>query len=106
VLNDDYSAVTIDRRLLVGPNLEYTTRRMPRVVQVEPAFDEEHQNQVVLNPWSLYGRERTFTVDEPGEVRMHGYLLRHESDGLLATGPVDAQALLLAAEPLQLTITG
>ncbi len=103
-LNDDFEPAAIDRRLLVGPNIEYTTPRMPFPVQVEPAFGDEQQNLVMLNPACLYGRERTFAVTEPGVVRFHGYLLLRESGGLLATGPVNVQDLQVAAEPLEMTI--
>jgi hypothetical protein len=104
VLNDGYERVTVDRRLLVGPNLGPGPGRMPPPVQVEPPFDEEERNQILLNPWCLYGRQREFPNLPAGEVTFYGYLLRRPVEALLPRGPADAEALLVEAEPLVLTI--
>lgn len=103
-LNDSYEAVTVDRRLLVGPNLTYGEGRMPPPVQVEPAFPDEEQNRIILNPWCFYGRYRTFSALPVGQVTFYGYLLRRPEAALLPTRPVDLDALLAEAEPLVTTI--
>lgn len=103
-LNESYEAVVVDRRLLIGPNLLPSTDRIPLPVEVEPAFEQEEQNQIILNPWGFYGRERTFSDLSAGQVTVYGYLLREPADALLPTGPVAPDALLVKAEPLTLTI--
>jgi hypothetical protein len=104
VLNDSYEPVAIDRRWLVGPNLLFGIPRMPPPINVEPALASEAENQVVLNPWCVYGRQRSFGPLPLGPVTLHGYLLNRLEDALLPTGPGDPAALLAAAVPLELTI--
>lgn len=103
-LNDSYEPVTVDRRLLVGPNATYGVGRMPPPIQLEPAFPDEEHNHIVLNPWCFYGRHRTFSGLPVGQVTFHGYLLRRPEASLLPNGPVDRGALLAEAEPLVTTI--
>lgn len=103
-LNDSYEAVTLDRRLLVGPNATFGARRMPLPIQLEPEFPDEAHNHIVLNPWCFYGRLRTFSGLPVGQVTFHGYLLRWPEAALLSNGPVDPGALLAEAEPLVITI--
>jgi hypothetical protein len=95
-LNDTAEEVWIDRRLLVGPNA-LSDRLIP--VSREPAAGDDEDNEVLLNPGGLFGRERTF-ADAP--AIFHGYLLVRPENRLLPQGPVDATALALAAEPLVL----
>ena len=87
VFNDAYEPVAFDRRLLVGPNFPGLPPAM------EPGFAEEHANHVILNPFCLYGRERSLEEAAAGEVAVEGYLLAS------AGGEV-----ALRAEPLTLTI--
>jgi len=104
LLNDSFEPVTLDRRLLVGPNpVPSTPTGLPLPISMEPPADEEAGNLVVLNPWCLYGRERTFDA-ALGTLTFHGYLLRQAEDELRAAGPVRADAAELSAEPL--TIAG
>jgi len=98
-LNDSFSPVDLDHRLLVGPN-PATAPALP--VSVEPSFPEEHKNITTLNPWCLYGRERTFEGLR-GEVTFHAYLLSRSEDALLVQGPGDATALLTSADPLSIS---
>ncbi len=104
VINSDYEPRVLDRRLLIGPNLERAQRGRPSPVNVEPAFDHEEQNLVTLNPGCLYGRERTFAFTEPGLVTFHAFLLKEPTEELLAPGPSDPEFLLLAAPPLRLRV--
>jgi hypothetical protein len=103
-LNESYEPASIDRRLLVGPNLVYGVRRMPPPIHVEPALATEAENRIVLNPWCVYGRQRSFGPLPAGTVTVHGYVLRRPEDALLPAGPVDRAALLAEAVPLELTI--
>jgi hypothetical protein len=104
VLNDSYEPVVVDRRYLIGPNLVYSDARMPPPIQVEPEFSTQYKNQIILNPWCFYGRERTFSNLPAGQVTFYGYLLRRSEAAKLPTGPVDPTALLAEADPLVLTI--
>lgn len=105
VLNDSYEVATLDRRLLVGPHPSPGGPiRSFFGVSLEPAFPKEEQNFVLLNPWCFYGRQRMFENLSEGQLTIYGYLLNKPVDSLLPEGPVDADALLAAAEPLVLTI--
>jgi len=103
-INDDYEPVTVDRRLLIGPNLAPVAGRRPRPINMEPAAEAEAGNLVSLSPWAIYGRERTFTIHVPGQVEFDGYLLTRSEESLLPTGPSDESALRATAEPLLLTV--
>ena len=104
-LNDSYEPVAVDRRLLVGPNpVPERPVEPPLPVSLKPAFPEEEQNCVMLNPWCFYGRQRTFDGFLPGQVTISAYLLRQPIGSLLPQGPGEPEALLASAEPLVLTI--
>jgi hypothetical protein len=100
VLNDSYDVVTLDRGRLIGPNpVPARPSGLPLPISIEPtAEDGPENNNVALNPWCLYGRQRTF--DAVGGLTFHGYLLRKPSDELRPVGPVDPDALAIAAPPL------
>ena len=105
-LNDSYEVVTLDRRLLVGPHpMHVGPNRSLFGVSLEPTFPQEEQNILLLNPWCFYGRQRTFEHLAEGQLSLYGYLLSKPADALLPKGPVDADKLLAAAEPLVLTIS-
>ncbi|MBE0480412.1 MAG: hypothetical protein IBX68_05475 [Dehalococcoidia bacterium] len=99
VLNDSYEPVSLDRRLLVGPN-PVPEGRPPFPVSIEPSFSREEQNLIMLNPWCFYGRQRTFDSLPPGKTTVYAYLLRRPTDSLLPGEPGERDALLSAAEPL------
>jgi hypothetical protein len=105
VLNEGYQPVAIDRRLLVGPNLVYGIDLMASPVEMEPAFSEDEQNRIILNPWCIYGRQRAFPNLPVGKMTFYGYLLRRQEDSLLPQGPAEPEALLAGAIPLTLSIT-
>jgi hypothetical protein len=106
-LNDSYEAVTLDRRLLIGPNVvpeHLAGASLP--VSREPSFSKREQNEVVLNPWCFYGRQRTFDGLPAGRVTIYAYLLEQPTDSLLPDRPAvagigyqsaDAVAIVLAA---------
>jgi|SRR6266849_1157470 len=105
VLNDTYEDTAVDRRLLVGPTpVPEQAGARPFPVSVEPSAASEDENMVPLRPFCLYGRQREFGGLPPGRVRFHGYLLKAAADVLLPQGPQDVQALLAAAEPLEVTV--
>jgi len=104
-LNNSYEPIMLDRRLLVGRN-PVPDRAVGAVfpVSVEPAMAPENENLLRLNPWCLYGRQRSFDGLPPGRVTFHAYVLRRASEGLLPDRPAEAEALLVAAAPLAITI--
>jgi hypothetical protein len=104
ILNDGYTPIVIDRALLVGPNLVVERSvGMPLPISLEPSAAEGTQSQLILNPWCFYGRQRTFD-SAAGRVTFHGYLLKKLVESLLPEGPSDPNALLIAAEPLVVTV--
>ena len=104
-LNDSYEPVVLDPRLLIGPNPvpEHPTG-LPIPVSIEPALPREGENRILLNPWCLYGRERTFETLPRGRVTFHAYLLRELSSALLPDRPGDPDALFDAAEAAAIVI--
>lgn len=96
VVNDSYEPVTLDRRLLLGP---HPATGDPLLLSSEPTSRRKSENLILLNPWTLYGRERRFQYGS-GAITFHGYLLRHPTDTLLPHGPGDSGALLAATPPL------
>jgi hypothetical protein len=99
-LNDTYEPVSLDRRLLVGPN----PVPGPPFISVEPSSKEEAENLVLLHPWCFYGRERKFDGLPPGRVIFHAYLMSHLEEDLLPDRPRNEAALALSAEPLAMEI--
>ncbi|GAC1362847.1 MAG: hypothetical protein NVSMB32_03670 [Actinomycetota bacterium] len=101
VLNDTFEAIGVDRRLLIGPNPVGASSGPPLLISVEPASPEDADNTVTLNPWCLYGRQRSFE-GLSGQVSFHAYLLRPGDalDRLGAAGPLEPDRLLMAAGPL------
>jgi len=103
--NDGYTPVTLDRRLLVGPNpVPEQPSCLPFPISVEPEATDERDNLLLLNAKCLYGRQRTFARLPEGKVSFYAYLLVRPADRLLPQGPVEPDALELAAEPLELLI--
>jgi hypothetical protein len=104
-LNDSYRPVTIDRRLLIGPNIKTEPpMNPPHPVSVEPASVKEEQNRLILNPWCFYGRERSFQGLPQGAATFYAYILQKPSGSLFPEKPGDAAALLASAEPLSVSI--
>jgi hypothetical protein len=99
-LNDSYDPVTLDRRLLVGPN----PVPGPPLISLEPSSKEESENKVLLHPWCFYGRERRFDDLPPGRISFHAYLMERLEADLLPNRPRDETALVLSAEPLVLEL--
>jgi len=105
VLNDSYEPVTIDRRLLVGPNVVPEPPAGPPLpISLEPASPEEQRNLVYLNPWCFYGRERHWNDLPPGRVTVYAYLLSRSVSSRRPEGPGEPDALLATAPPLTLTV--
>ena len=97
VLNDSYDVVTVDRGRLVGPNpVAAHPTGLPLPISMEPTDDGSAN--VTLNPWCLYGRQRTFDATEG--LTFHAYLLREPSAELRPDGPADPGVLAVAAAPL------
>jgi len=104
VHNDGFEPAVLDRRLLIGPNLMPASGEAPPPISVEPAFADEERNEIYLNPWTIYGRRRSFPVRPADHLVFYGYLLRRPSIALLPNGPADPDTLLAEAEPLVLTV--
>jgi hypothetical protein len=105
VLNNSYEPVTVDRRLFVGPNpVPEHSAGAAFPVSLEPTLPREEENLVTLNPWCLYGRQRSFDGLPSGRVTFHAYLLRRTSGSLLPERPAEPEALLVAAAPLVVAI--
>ncbi|MEE6273597.1 hypothetical protein [Georgenia wangjunii] len=100
-LNDSYEPVTLDHRLLVGPN---AAGGAPVPVSVEPSQPADQDNLTVLGPWCVYGRLRSFPRAEAATT-FHGYLVREDS-ALLPDGPADPAHLVARAEPLVVPAAG
>lgn len=104
-LNDSYEPVTLDRRLLIGPNVEPEhLGGAPLPVSREPSFSRREQNEVVLNPWCFYGRQRTFDGLPAGRVTVYAYLLEQPTDALLPQKPAAEGIGYLAAEPVEIMV--
>lgn len=99
-LNDSYEPVTLDHRLLVGPNPGVAG--LPVSVQASAA--DERDNLTVLGPWSVYGRLRSFPRSEAATT-FHGYLVREDA-ALLPDGPADPDLLVARAEQLVVPAAG
>lgn len=105
-LNDSYQPVAVDRRLIIGPTpVPQGCMGLPYPVSREPAFIAAEDNRVLLNPWGIYGRERSFDHLPSGIVVFHGYLLTEATDALLPEGPAEPGMLQLAAVPLEIEIS-
>jgi hypothetical protein len=105
-INDSYQPVVVDRRLLIGPTpISQGAVGLPHPVSREPAFSSAEENRVLLNPWGIYGRERSFELLPSGIVAFHGYLLTAATDALLPEGPTEPWMLQLAAVPLEIEIS-
>jgi hypothetical protein len=98
VFNEAYEPVAFDRRLLAGPSFQ----GMPAAM--EPGFAEDHANHVILNPFCLYGRERTYEEAPAGTLVVEGLLLSKPLDALGPEGLRAEGAIAARAEPLTLTV--
>jgi hypothetical protein len=106
VFNDGYEPVAFDRRRLVGPNFGAGggAGPLPMPMAVEPGFEEEAANHVVLNPFCLYGRERSAESVPAGEITAEGFLLAKPLEALGDEGVAAPDAVALRAEPLTLRV--
>ena len=102
--NEAYEPVALDRRLLIGPNLVPGPGLKPPPVNVEPAYEDQADNIIQLNPWTFYGRQRQFQGRPAGQVTFYGYLVGHFTTQLLPSRPALEEDLLIQAEPLILVI--
>ncbi len=97
--NDSAKPVSLDRRLLAGPN-GVVEGAAPWPVSLEPSASDDKQNAVLINPHCFYGRERTFNLNE--KTTFYAYLVRGKPGGFLPEGPAEKKQLDTAAEPLVL----
>ena len=106
-LNDAYEAVTLDRRLLIGPNVVPEQRGgSPMPVSREPGVSKDEQNVIVLNPWCFYGRQRTFDGLPSGRVTVYAYLLEQPTDSLLPDRPALPAIGYKSAQAVTLVLSG
>jgi hypothetical protein len=104
-LNDTYEAVTLERKQLIGPNpvpSEATGAPMP--VSVEPSFAKNTQNEIKLNPFCFYGRQRTYEALPAGKTTFYAYYLKRPSSSLLPQRPGKPEDLDVAAKPLVIEV--
>jgi hypothetical protein len=68
LFNDSYEPVAVSRNAFVGPNVRaLAPGGFPAPESVEPTFGGPDE-PLTLQPFSFYGRERTFGGLAPGEV--------------------------------------
>lgn len=73
LFNDSYEPTPISRNAFVGPNLRgLTSVGFPHPKSVEPTFGEQDE-PLMLQPFTFYGRERTYNDLQPGEVEVTAY---------------------------------
>jgi len=104
-LNNAYEAVTLERKQLIGPNpvpSEATGTPMP--VSVEPAFSKNTQNEIKLNPFCFYGRQRTYEGLSAGKTTFYAYYLKRPSASLLPQRPGKPEDLEVSAKPLVIEV--
>ena len=84
LFNDGYSPVEVSRNALVGPNVEDSAATgAPRPDSVEPTFGGPDQ-PLTLQPFTFYGRERTFSGLALGEVQLRARYRPASGDELTA----------------------
>lgn len=104
-LNNSYEAVTLERKQLVGPNpVPSESKGAPMPVSVEPSFSKNTQNEIKLNPFCFYGRERSFESLPAGKTTFYGYLLKRPSDSMLPQRPGKPEDLDVSAKPLVIEV--
>jgi hypothetical protein len=70
LFNDSYEPVAVSRNGFIGPNVqESPSAGSPRPDSVESTFGGGDQ-PLTLQPFTFYGRERTFSGLRPGEVKV------------------------------------
>jgi hypothetical protein len=70
LFNDSYEPVAVSRNAFVGPNLRAVVpARHPYPESVEPTFGGQDE-PLTLQPFSFYGRERSYSGLEPGEFEV------------------------------------
>ena len=73
LFNDSYEPAAVSRNAFVGPNLRTVTASgYPQPESVEPTFGGPDE-PLTLQPFTFYGRERTFNGLRPGEVDVTAY---------------------------------
>ena len=102
-VHDGREPTWFDRRLLVGPNPILAVRSAAFPVSMDPPLPDDDWSEILLTPFCLYGRERIFQFDRPGQVAFRAYLLAERTDRLLADRPAERDPVTSAA-PLVVTI--
>jgi hypothetical protein len=70
LFNDSYEPVAVSRNAFVGPNLQSVSPQgQPLPDSVEATFGGQEE-PLTLQPFTFYGRERTFSGLEPGRVEI------------------------------------
>ena len=103
--NDSFEPVELDRTTLYGPTpVAERFTGMPLPISVETATDRPGSTSVLLNPFGLYGRERSWSTLPPGKSTVHAFLVARADALVGPTGPVDAADLVVAAAPVVVEI--
>jgi hypothetical protein len=70
LFNDDYRPARVSRNAFVGPSLgTLYGEAMPFPISVEPSFGQAEE-PLTLQPFSFYGRERSFAGLTPGQYQV------------------------------------
>ncbi|SRR5947209_7187054 len=73
LLNDSYEPIAVSRNAFVGPNMHaLAPGGYPNPSSVEATFGGPDE-PLTLQPFTFYGRERTFDGLMPGEVEVTAY---------------------------------
>jgi hypothetical protein len=72
LFNGGYEPVTISRNAFVGPNLSVVPDGEPRPESVEPTLGGPEE-LLTLQPFTFYGRERTFDRIDGRELALLAY---------------------------------
>ena len=73
LFNDSYEPVQVSRNAFVGPNLRSSAPGgFPMPESVEPSYGGADE-PLTLQPFTFYGRERSFDNLQPGEIEVSVY---------------------------------
>jgi hypothetical protein len=92
LFNDSYEPQVVSRNALVGPNLRAVMAGgLPFPPSVEPTFGGADE-PLTLQPFTFYGRERSFDALVPGEIEVTASYRREGEEELTASRILPVQA--------------
>ena len=85
LFNDSYEPVAVSRNAFVGPNIRGPAPGgFPAPESVEPTYGGADE-PLTLQPFTFYGRERTFGGLQPGSVEVVAYYRPEGQQEITAT---------------------